>query len=148
MVLKEYEMNGWSSLRYKCLVIDNLSGESQQNFNKVVTKNTTVKIYPDRQPDIEPLMDLDKNLNNELDDNSLDDNQNVQQNDYSDRYYYKEYQSADGFTVCEIFDLCVKTYWAMIKNICDNDITYIDYLSLTSFVFDTDTNCVYPNTDS
>ena len=67
---------------------------------------------------------------------------------FGNKLYHKTYESEEGFTVYQIFDLCVKTYWTMIKELYNNDKSTIEHLSLVSFDFDVNTNRVYPNCDS
>ena len=58
--------------------------------------------------------------------------------------YYKTFTTCRVFTEKVIFELIVETYKQSINDIYGGDQKIHDNLFLTSFTFDSDTNCVYP----
>ena len=120
MTRKEYEINGWSLLKYKFLKIEGGSFGKEDNIDEKVTDSKVIRIY--------------------LDQGRCD-------ND-DEKFYHKKYKSDDGFTVGEICALIVKTYWKSVTDIYEGDKDCISNLALTGFVYDNKTHSVYPETDS
>lgn len=67
-----------------------------------------------------------------------------------EKKFCKKYKSPDkyGFDVGQILKLVHCTYWKAVEEIWDGDAGCINNLVVMSFVFDSDTNSVFPITDS